>query len=214
MTIPVTAFLGLGSNLGDRLGTLQAAVYALDDVEGVVVEDVSGIYETAPWPPPGDPRAVPQDPYLDAVVRVRTTLTPRRLLEECQVIEIGFGRDRATEERWGPRPLDLDLLLYDDLEVHEPDLEVPHPRLTERAFVLIPLVEVFPGGALPDGRRLTQLVPALAPIEGIELVVRLDEVPGRHVPRPEGPRSAGAFLAEEWTPSRQADARRETERGT
>lgn len=181
------AFLSLGANVGDALETLTAAVYAVDDLDGFAVEEVSGVYETAPWPPPDDPRHVPQDPYLNLVIRGRTTLTPHALLAETQLLETAFGRDRATERRWGPRPLDVDLLLVGDAVVDTPDLVLPHPRLTERAFVLVPLLEVWPGGTLPDGRRVTQALNALAPIEGIDLVVRLEDVPGRHLTRPEGP---------------------------
>jgi 2-amino-4-hydroxy-6-hydroxymethyldihydropteridine diphosphokinase len=184
---PEPAFLGLGANVGDALETLTAAVYALDDVTGFAVEDVSGVYETPPWPAPPDPRAVAQDPYLNLVVRGRTSLAPHELLAETHLIETAFGRDRSREQRWGPRPLDIDLLVIGTHQVDTPDLVLPHPRLAERAFVLVPLLEVWPGGTLPDGRRITTLLAALAPIEGIELVVRLSDVPGRHVARPEGP---------------------------
>ncbi|MTV24963.1 2-amino-4-hydroxy-6-hydroxymethyldihydropteridine diphosphokinase [Nitriliruptoraceae bacterium ZYF776] len=180
-------FLSLGANVGDALETLHGAVYALDDVDGLAVEDVSGVYRTAPWPPPDDPRHVPQDDYLNLVVRARTTLAPHVLLDEMQLVEAAFGRDRDREQRWGPRPLDIDLLVVGAAEVADDRLTLPHPRLAERAFVLVPLFEVWPGGALPDGRRLTRLLGALAPIEGVELEVRLREVPGRHVERPEGP---------------------------
>jgi 2-amino-4-hydroxy-6-hydroxymethyldihydropteridine diphosphokinase len=147
--------LGLGANVGDALETLTAAVYALDDVTGFAVEDVSGVYETPPWPAPPDPRAVEQDPYLNLVVRGRTTLAPHELLAETQLIEAAFGRDRSREQRWGPRTLDIDLLVVGDHQLDTPDLVLPHPRLAERAFVLVPLLEVWPGGTLPDGRRLT-----------------------------------------------------------
>lgn len=180
-------FLSLGANVGDALETLTAAVYAFDDVDGFAVEEVSGVYETAPWPPPDDPRHVPQDPYLNLVVRGRTSLRPHDLLTETQLLEVAFGRDRAREQRWGPRPLDVDLLLVGDEVVDTDDLQLPHPRLTERAFVLVPLLEVWPGGTLPDGSRITKALAALAPIEGIELVVRLDEVPTRHLTGGEGP---------------------------
>jgi 2-amino-4-hydroxy-6-hydroxymethyldihydropteridine diphosphokinase len=183
---PVT-FLSLGANVGDALETLAAAVHALDDVDGLAVEEVSAVYETAPWPPPDDPRHVPQDPYLNVVVRARTSLTPQALLAETQLLERAFGRDRAVEVRWGPRTLDIDLLLVGDAQLDSDDLTLPHPRLAERAFVLVPLLEVWPGGALPDGRRPTQLLAALAPVSGIELVMRLEEAPGSHLTRPEGP---------------------------
>ncbi len=180
------AFLGLGTNVGDRLETLTAAVYALDDVDGVVVDDVSGVYETAPWPPP-DEGGIEQEPFYNLAVKVLTTLAPHDLLAETQLVEAAFGRDRGQEQRWGPRALDIDLLLFGDLDIDTPDLVLPHPRLSERAFVLVPLLEVLPGGTLPDGRRLTALLAGLAPVEGIDLVVRLDEVPTHRLPRPEGP---------------------------
>jgi 2-amino-4-hydroxy-6-hydroxymethyldihydropteridine diphosphokinase len=185
--VAALTFLSLGANVGDALETLTASVYALDDLDGFAVEEVSGVYETAPWPPPEDPRHVPQDPYLNLVVRGRTSLAPHALLSETQLLEAAFGRDRAAEQRWGPRPIDIDLLLVGDAELDTPDLVLPHPRLTERAFVLVPLLEVWPGGTLPDGRRITHAIAALAPLEGIELVVRLADVPGQHLERPDGP---------------------------
>ncbi len=180
-------YLGLGANVGDTLETLTAAVDVLDDVDGFDVEDVSGVYETPPWPPPDDPRAVAQDPFHNLVVRGRSWLEPHVLLRETQLIEAAFGRDRAREVRWGPRRLDIDLLLVGERELATERLTLPHPRLHERAFVLVPLLEVAPGGTLPDGRRFTSLLTALAPIEGIELVVRLDDVPSPRLRRPEGP---------------------------
>lgn len=195
----VTAHLGLGSNLGDRLVTLESAIWSLDESDGIAVTDVSGIYETDAWGP------IEQDAYLNAVVEVATTLSPRELLVEVQAIEQAFGRDRDREERWGPRPLDIDILLYGDEVVDEPDLVIPHPRIGERAFVLVPLMEVMPGGTLPDGTRLTRLVSALAPITGIDLHVRMEDPPGRtRMKRPEGPRGPAARLAGDWTPPRGA----------
>lgn len=185
-----TVWLGLGANVGDALETLTAAVYALDDIDGLAVVEVSGVYETPPWPPPDDPRSVTQDPFLNLVVRAVTSLEPHALLAETQLVEAAFGRDRSREIRWGPRPLDIDLLLFGERELETPELTLPHPRIAERAFVLVPLLEVAPGGALPGGRRFTQLLNALAPIEGIELVVRLDDVPTQRLSRPTGP-SAG-----------------------
>ena len=189
--------LSLGANVGDRLETLTAAVFALDDIEGLAVADVSGIYETPPWPPPGEPGAVDQEPFLNLVVRGVTSLDPHDLLAELQLVEAAFGRDRSREERWGPRILDIDILLQGERELDTDDLVLPHPRIAERAFVLVPLMEVLPGGALPDGRRLASLLAALAPIEDIELVLRPDELPSRRVPRPEGPSAPAAYLSED-----------------
>ena len=195
MTAPVTAFLGLGTNVGDRLETITSCLFVLDDTDGIAVEDVSGVYETAPW------GGVDQDPFLNAVVRVRTTLTARQLLDDAHRTEAAFGRDRDREVRWGPRTLDIDLLLYGDEVIAEPDLVVPHPRLAERAFVLVPLMEVHPGGEIPpDGPRLTRAITRLSPIEGIDLYVRLSDVPGtgHRIRRPEGPGGPGAVLAQDW----------------
>ncbi len=187
------AHLGLGANVGDRLGTLIAALFALDDTDGIAVAEVSGVYETAPW------GGVEQDPFLNLVATIATTLSPEALLAECQQIEDELGRDRASELRWGPRTCDIDILTFGDLEVEGQDLIVPHPRLAERAFVLVPLLEVWPGGELPDGRRLTRLLADLAPIEGIDLHVRLEDVPGaRPNLRPAGPSGPGAMLADAW----------------
>lgn len=190
----------MGSNVGDRLEALTSCLFVLDDTDGITVHDVSGVYETAPW---GE---VEQEPYLNAVVRVDTDLDAHALLAELQATEAAFGRDRSREERWGPRTLDLDLLLFGEQVIDTPDLQVPHPRITERAFVLVPLLELMPGGALPGGTRLTQAVAALAPLEGIDLFVRLSDVPGtaHRTTRPEGPGSPGAILARDWTPPRGA----------
>ena len=189
--------LSLGGNVGDRLETLTAAVFSLDDIDGLAVADVSGIYETPPWPPPGEPGSVEQEPFLNLVVRAVTSLEPHDLLAELQLVEAAFGRDRSREQRWGPRILDIDILLQGERELDTDDLVLPHPRIAERAFVLVPLMEVMPGGALPDGRRFASLLGALAPLEDIELVLRPDELPSRRVPRPEGPSAPAAYLSED-----------------
>ncbi len=188
------AYLGLGANVGDALETLQAAVEVLDGIDGFAVVDVSGVYISSPWPPADDPRHVPQDDYLNLVVHGRTTLAPHELLRETQLVEAAFGRDRSQERRWGPRVLDIDLLLVGDEVLDTPELTLPHPRIAERSFVLVPLLEVMPGGSLPDGRRLTQLVMERSPIDDLDLFVRLEEVPGPHISRPEGPGSPAPSL--------------------
>ena len=126
------AFLSLGSNQGDRWAHLRRAVAGLPDVVAV-----SPVYETAPV---GGPSG--QGAFLNAVVELETELGPRQLLEAGRRLEEAAGRVRA--ERWGPRTLDVDVLLVGDLAVHEPDLEVPHPRMWERAFVLVPLSDLAP----------------------------------------------------------------------
>ncbi len=177
--------LGLGANVGDALATLAAAVDLLGDV--VHVEDVSSVYATPPWPGPEDPRHVPQDDYLNLVVRASGGPGPEALLDAVLELEALLGRDRAREVRWGPRPIDIDLLVHGDEVRDTPRLILPHPRLAERAFVLVPALEVWPGGSLPDGRRLADLLAGLSPVEGIELVGRLPEAPTTRIPRPEGP---------------------------
>jgi 2-amino-4-hydroxy-6-hydroxymethyldihydropteridine diphosphokinase len=142
----VVAFLGLGSNLGDRLANLQAAVDALRTEPGVRVTASSRVWETAPV---GGP---PQPDYLNAVIRIETDLSARDLLDVARRIEARLGRVRR--ERWGARTLDVDILLFDQERIEEPDLVVPHPRMTQRAFVLLPLLELEPDPVLPDGTRL------------------------------------------------------------
>ncbi|MEC8947288.1 MAG: 2-amino-4-hydroxy-6-hydroxymethyldihydropteridine diphosphokinase, partial [Actinomycetota bacterium] len=122
------ALLALGSNLGDRWSFLRDAVASLPDVVAV-----SNVYETTPVGGPS------QGPYLNCVVRLETLLGARALLEEARRCENGAGRERI--EPWGPRTLDVDVLWVDGEEVDEPDLEVPHPRMFKRAFVLVPLFD-------------------------------------------------------------------------
>ena len=141
----VSAYVGIGSNLGDRLENLRSAVRGLSGTPDVRVVRTSSVYETAPV---GGPE---QGDFLNAVVEISTELEPRALLEALQRIENELGRVRA--ERNGPRTIDLDLLLYGDEEIDEPDLTVPHPRMLERAFVVVPLTELGARDELPNGRR-------------------------------------------------------------
>ena len=132
------AFLGLGSNLGDRAGYLRRAVASLPDVVAV-----SPVYETDPVGGPGE-----QGPYLNLVVQLETRLLPRQLLEVCRTLEADAARVRG--ERWGPRTLDVDVLWVDGHTVADDDLEVPHPRMWGRRFVLAPLADLAPDLATPD----------------------------------------------------------------
>jgi len=148
---PVRAFLGIGSNLGDRLAYLQGAVDGLAATDGVEVVALSAVIET-------DPVGPEQPDYLNAVVAVDTTLSPRALLEAGQRLE--QEAERVREQRWGPRTLDVDVLLYGDEQVDEPDLVIPHPRWAERDFVLAPLADLGYPGVEPrewTGVRLTGL---------------------------------------------------------
>lgn len=140
---PVTAALGLGSNLGDRRATLEAGLAAINNLRGTSTLRTSPFLETDPV------GSIPQPRYLNAAAIIQTTLPPRALLDHLLVIERSLGRDRAKEQRWGPRTLDIDLLLYGDLILNEPGLTIPHPRLHERGFVLLPLATIAPDLRVP-----------------------------------------------------------------
>lgn len=135
----VTILLGLGSNLGDREGNLREGMRLL--AADVTIERVSSLYETEPW------GYREQPPFLNLVCQGWTALEPRALLSRCQKVEREVGRTATS--RYGPRVLDADILAYGELVVEAPDLVVPHPRLAERAFVLVPLAEVAPGWMHP-----------------------------------------------------------------
>jgi 2-amino-4-hydroxy-6-hydroxymethyldihydropteridine diphosphokinase len=139
----VRAFLGLGSNLGDRWQYLRDAIAKLPDLVRI-----SPVYETDPVGPPG------QDPYLNCVVELSTDRSPRQLLAVARAAEEAAGRVRTT--RWGPRTLDVDVLLVGDQFVNDADLTVPHPRMWDRAFVLVPLADLAPdlvGDRRPDPEK-------------------------------------------------------------
>ena len=149
-------WLGLGANIGDRRATVEAAIAWLDGV--VALEAVSAAYETAPR------EVIDQPPFLNAAVRVATTLAPPELLAQAKRLERELGRDPGGI-RFGPRAIDCDLLLWDGGEWCDDDLEVPHPRLIERRFALLPVLDLDPGLRLPDGRALADLEAALDPLE-------------------------------------------------
>ncbi|MHC4833859.1 MAG: 2-amino-4-hydroxy-6-hydroxymethyldihydropteridine diphosphokinase [Planctomycetota bacterium] len=132
----VVAALGIGSNLGDRDATIAAALTDLDRLPRTRLDRVSRLHETEPVGPPGQGR------YLNGAALLVTALPPRRLLEALLAIERRHGRDRSAEVPNGPRTLDLDLLLYGDLIVDEAGISIPHPRMTQRRFVLEPLAEI------------------------------------------------------------------------
>ena len=147
-----TVAVGLGANLGDRRSTLRRAAASLSGLGERTA--VSPLYETAPV---GGP---PQPDYLNAVVVLETSLGPRALLDRLLSLEREAGRVRRR--RWGPRLLDLDLLLYGDREIDLPGLRVPHPRMAERRFVLEPLLAAWPAASLPDGTPVASLLDGLA----------------------------------------------------
>ena len=144
--------MGLGANLGEREQTLRRAVELLDAEPGIEVVAVSSFRETEPV------GYLDQPMFLNGACAVETELRPRELLERLLAVERELGRERRAGPRWGPRTIDLDLLLYGDVTVDEAGLTVPHPRLTERSFVLEPLLELDPELQLPDGRGLRGLL--------------------------------------------------------
>ena len=131
--------IALGGNVGDVRATFQKAISNICGMTQAALLARSSDYATPPW---GDER---QARFVNACIEIETSLDPHALLFTLHKIEKKFGRDRATEQHWGPRPLDLDLIAYDDVSLQKPDLMLPHPRLFERAFVLRPLVEIAPG---------------------------------------------------------------------
>jgi 2-amino-4-hydroxy-6-hydroxymethyldihydropteridine diphosphokinase len=134
-----TAYIGLGANLGERESTLKRALAEIDRLPDTTIRMISSFHETEPV------GVVDQPDFVNAVARIETTLSARELLDGLLGIERRLGRRREHEERWGPRRIDLDLLLYGQTKIKEPGLRVPHPRLMEREFVKVPLREVMQG---------------------------------------------------------------------
>jgi 2-amino-4-hydroxy-6-hydroxymethyldihydropteridine diphosphokinase len=151
-------YIGLGSNLADPAGQLRAAMTSLAQLPHTELSDMSSFYVSDSLLP-GQPR------YTNAVAALDTSLQPLALLDALQAIEIDQGRER--HERWGPRTLDLDILVFGERLIDEPRLKVPHYHMQARAFVLYPLAELAPGLVLPDGRTLEQLL-AECPFKGLE----------------------------------------------
>ncbi|HEY7875827.1 MAG TPA: 2-amino-4-hydroxy-6-hydroxymethyldihydropteridine diphosphokinase [Actinomycetota bacterium] len=145
------AFIGIGSNVGDRSAFVRRAIDELRGATGVAVEETSSLYETSPI---GGP---PQRSFVNLVARISTTLTPQELLAVCKEIEHRLGREES-DIRWGPRVVDLDILLFDQEKVSEPELEIPHPRLTVRKFALVPLLELDPELTDPWGMPYREFV--------------------------------------------------------
>jgi 2-amino-4-hydroxy-6-hydroxymethyldihydropteridine diphosphokinase len=154
------ALIALGGNVGDVRATFRKAIANICGMTQAVLLARSSDYATPPW---GD---VEQAPFINACIEIDTPLDPHALLFALQKIETKFGRDRARERRWGPRTLDLDLIAYDDVSLDRPELTLPHPRLFERAFVLVPLAEISPERVI-SGRRIASALATLS-TEGIE----------------------------------------------
>lgn len=148
------AYLGLGANLGDRAATLAGALASLAATQGLKILRCSGLYET-------EPQGLTDQPwFLNCVAAVSWAGTPRNLLYACLAVEARFGRTRTV--RWGPRTLDVDVLLLGDRVIDTPELTVPHPRLHERAFALAPLAEIAPDAVIPGRGAVRELLRGLA----------------------------------------------------
>lgn len=171
MSAGAEGYLGLGSNVGDRSGHLRAAIDLLDE-HGVDVDAVSDGYETDPV---GE--ILDQPDFLNAVARIRTELDPEGLLDLCKVIEAERGRVFGGP-RHGPRPLDVDVLLLGSVTYESERMRVPHPEVTGRRFVLVPLLEIEPGLRLPDGTVLADALAMLDPGERVERLGPLAELEG------------------------------------
>lgn len=163
LTPRVRAYIGLGSNLDSPLRQVRRAIAELAQLPDSRLCAVSALYRTAPLGPPGQPD------YINAVAALDTRLSPLALLDALQAIERHHRRVRGAVQ-WGPRTLDLDILLYGDAQLHEPRLTVPHPQMAVRRFVLQPLVDIAPELQLPDGRGIHSLCATLPP-EGVEPLV-------------------------------------------
>ena len=150
MTMPVRACIGLGGNVGDAAATLRAAFDALERLPGTHLLARSRFYRTPAWGNEAQPD------FVNAAALLDTTLEPQALLDALLSVERAFGRERR--ERWGPRTLDLDLLLYGDEVIDVPGLRVPHPHLHERAFVLRPLADIAPQANVPGRGRVAELL--------------------------------------------------------
>lgn len=154
------AVLALGGNLGDVRATFERAIAMLCAHDAMRLIARSSDYRTPPW------GVTDQPAFINAVIVAATSLAPEALLARAQDVELALGRDRANERRWGPRPIDIDILAYDDVALREPDLTLPHPHLFERAFVLLPLAEIG-ADRIIAGRRVGEALAALDP-SGIE----------------------------------------------
>jgi len=161
------AWIGLGSNLGNPGARLKEALLQLEDAAGIALRKVSGLYRTAPW------GKLDQDDFLNAVAMVETELQPGELLDVLLQIERQMGRDRSAD-RWGPRCIDLDLLTYDDLVMKSPGLEIPHPRMHLRAFVLRPVLELDPDFIIAGKRSAKECLSGLDD-QGIEYIGAFNE---------------------------------------
>ena len=159
-------YLAFGGNVGDSRAILDRAVTRLCDGKDVTLAARSSDYRTPPW------GVKDQPPFINLCIAADTALKPRELLARAHEVERALGRDRAHETRWGPRTVDIDIIAYDDVRLEKPELTLPHPRLFERAFVLVPLAEIAPDRVIA-GRRVTDALAQLS-TEGIQRLPDLD----------------------------------------
>lgn len=162
---PVDAFIGLGGNLGDAVETVRAAIHALGELPDTQRIAASSLYRTAPV------GYLDQPDFINAVVWLRTALPAHALLQAIQSLELAAGRERSFQD--APRTLDLDVLLYGQQQMDTPDLSVPHPRMHQRGFVLIPLAEIAPDLLIPGQGAVQDLVAALPETEKQQGVIRI-----------------------------------------
>lgn len=154
-----SVYISLGSNMGSKRGNLAQAVELISNIPGVKLKNRSSLYETEPW------GKTDQDKFLNQVIEIETSLPPRELLKELQDIEINMGRQR--KEKWGPRIIDLDILLYGNEVLDDPQLAIPHPRMRERLFVLVPLAEIGADLRFPDnGATVREVLSSVLAREG------------------------------------------------
>ena len=165
------ALLALGGNVGNSRAILDRAVALLCDGKDVRLKARSSDYLTPPW------GLKDQPPFVNLCIAVETSLEPRALLERAQQIELQLGRDRAHEKRWGPRTADIDIIAYDDVTLDLPNLTLPHPRLFERAFVLVPLAEIA-ADRIIAGRRVADAARAVD-ATGVERLAPVPRAAGR-----------------------------------
>lgn len=161
MESAVTAYIGVGTNMGDKEANIRQALEMISNIPGVILNRAASIYKTEPV------GFLEQDWFLNTVVEIATELAPLTLLEKLLDIENRMGRVRAIH--WGPRVIDLDIVLYGDAVINTPRLTVPHPRMAERAFVLAPLAELEPGLELKGLGRVSRLAGELVGSQGIRL---------------------------------------------
>jgi len=149
---PIRAFIGLGANVGEVETTLTEAMWAIDSLPQTSIRAQSKFYRTPPW------GLLDQPEFINAVVEVQTRLVPRILLNYLLDVETRFGRERSEGEKWGPRELDLDLLIFGDEQIDMPGMHLPHPHLHERAFVLVPLAEIAAALEIPGLGKVSDLL--------------------------------------------------------